>query len=164
MTGDGIIECLRRTHGDAIVAGDAEAAEPWAGCEPAAVAEVAATLRDAPELRCDCLSNVSGVDLAADERIAVVYHLFSYPLRHAFVLKAEVPRAQPSLPSVAGIWPAANWLEREVYDLLGVAFSGHPDLRRIMLPEDWVGHPLRKDYVEQEHYHGISTRRESLLR
>jgi len=61
------------------------------------------------------------------------------------------------------VWPAANWLEREVYDLLGVVFENHGDLRRILLPDDWIGHPLRKDYVEAPEYHGISTIRESML-
>jgi NADH-quinone oxidoreductase subunit C len=67
------------------------------------------------------------------------------------------------MPSVEPVWKSADWLEREQYDLLGVQFEGHPDLRRIMLPDDWVGHPLRKDYVEQADYHQISTTRESPL-
>ena len=72
-------------------------------------------------------------------------------------------RANPVVPTVESVWPAANWLEREAYDLLGVVFSGHSDLRRILLPDDWVGFPLRKDYVEAPEYHGISTVRESML-
>jgi NADH-quinone oxidoreductase subunit C len=79
-------------------------------------------------------------------------------------LKADVPRDAPGLPSVERVWRAAEWLEREIYDLLGVTFAGHPDLRRLLMPEDWIGYPLRKDFVEPEEYHGISTRRESLLR
>ena len=75
-----------------------------------------------------------------------------------------MPREKPEMPSLEAIWKAANWLEREIYDLLGVNFTNHPDLRRLLMPEDWVGYPLRKDFVEPEEYHGISTRRESLLK
>ena len=73
------------------------------------------------------------------------------------MLKVDLPRDNPRVPTLAGVWKVANWQEREVFDLLGVIFEGHSDLRRIMLPEDWVGYPLRKDYVEEEEYHGIST-------
>ena len=131
---------------------------------PAAIRDVCQWLHDEPDLRFDALSNETGVDYKAKNVIQVVYHLYSYPHRHAIVLKADVPRDQPVLPSVEGVWKAANWLEREIYDLLGVVFEGHPDLRRLLMPEDWIGHPLRKDFVEPEEYHGISTRRESLLR
>ncbi len=94
----------------------------------------------------------------------MVYHLFSYTLRHWMVLKVDTPRDNPVVPTVSGVWRAAEWQEREVYDLLGVTFTGHPDLRRILMPEDWPGHPLRKDFVEPQEYHGISTSRESLLK
>lgn len=140
------------------------AAEPWATVGAAALPEACAFLRDDADLRFDCLTSQTAVDRPADEKIEVVYHLFSYPHRHDLVLKVDTPRAAPSVPTVERVWPAANWLERETFDLFGVDFPGHTDLRRIMLPEDWVGHPLRKDYVEPEHYHGIATRRESLLR
>lgn len=136
----------------------------WVVVDATILPEVARYLRDDPELAFDCLSSQTAVDVPAEEKIQVVYHLFSYPHRHALVLKVETPRAAPSVSTLEAVWPAANWLERETFDLFGVDFTGHSDLRRIMLPEDWVGHPLRKDYVEQEHYHGISTRRESLLR
>ena len=80
------------------------------------------------------------------------------------ILKVRTPRDAAEVPTVEGVWKAANWLEREIYDLLGVTFTGHSDLRRLLMPEDWIGYPLRKDFVEPEEYHGISTRRESLLR
>ena len=80
------------------------------------------------------------------------------------ILKVDASRDKPKVPSVETVWKAANWLEREIYDLLGVEFVGHSDLRRLLMPEDWVGHPLRKDFVEPDEYHGISTRRESLLK
>ena len=91
----------------------------------------------------------------------MVYHLYSYPLRHEAVLKVSVPRDRPRLPSAADLWHNANWLEREQYDLLGVVFDGHPDLRRLLLPDDWVGHPMRKDYQEAAEYRGMPTTRPS---
>jgi NADH-quinone oxidoreductase subunit C len=112
----------------------------------------------------DCLSNLTGVDLPDDNQIQVHYNIFSYEFRHQLTLRAGTIRLDPFLPTVCDVWPAANWLERECFDLLGVRFIGHPDLRRILMPEDWVGHPLRKDFVEPDEYHGISTRRESLLK
>lgn len=142
----------------------ATAKDPFIAIQPAALAEVCRFLRDEPELRFDCLSNQSGVDYKAKGHIEVVYHLYSYTHRHWIVLKVDVSRDHAVLPTVQGIWKAANWHEREIYDLLGVTFEGHPDLRRLLMPEDWIGHPLRKDFVEPEQYHGIDTRRESLLR
>jgi len=140
------------------------AKDPFIIVEPSAIVGVCRFLRDDPELRFDCLSNESGVDYKAKGVIEVVYHLYSYPYRHAIALKAEVPRDNPVMPTVEHVWKAANWMEREIFDLLGVTFTGHSDLRRLLMPEDWIGHPLRKDFVEPEEYHGISTRRESLLR
>jgi NADH-quinone oxidoreductase subunit C len=140
------------------------AKDPFIIVEPSAIVDVCRFLRDDPELRFDCLSNESGVDYKAKGVIEVVYHLYSYPHRHAIALKVDVPRDNPVMPTVEHVWKAANWMEREIFDLLGVTFTGHSDLRRLLMPEDWIGHPLRKDFVEPEEYHGISTRRESLLR
>ena len=146
--------------------GDAnlEAKDPWIFIEPDAIAEVGAFLKKDPDLAFDCLSNETGVDYKAEGHIQVVYHLFSYKHRHYIVLKVNAPRDNPVVPTVENVWKAANWLEREIYDLLGVVFEGHCDLRRLLMPEDWIGYPLRKDFVEPEEYHGINTRRESLLR
>jgi NADH-quinone oxidoreductase subunit C len=116
-------------------------------------------LRDDPDTALDCLSNQTGVDYK--DRIEVVYHLFSYKHRHGCILKVKLPREEPVVATVEGIWSAANWMEREIFDLLGVRFEGHSDLRRILMPEDWPGYPLRKDFVEPQEYHGISTVRES---
>jgi NADH-quinone oxidoreductase subunit C len=143
---------------------DLKAKNPSLSVEPTIIVDVCRFLHDEPDLHFDCLSNQSGVDYKAKGQIEVVYHLYSYTHRHQIVLKVDVPRDNPVVPTVEGIWKAANWLEREIYDLLGVTFEGHPDLRRILMPEDWIGHPLRKDFVEPEEYHGISTHRESLLR
>lgn len=110
----------------------------------------------------DCLSDQTAID--QKEFFEVVYNLFSYRYKHSIALKVKLPREEnPKIPTVEGLWPVANWYEREIFDLFGIVFEGHSDLRRIMLPEDWVGHPLRKDYTEQEEYHGISTKRTPLL-
>lgn len=131
--------------------------------DPGAIDAAALFLRDHADLAFDCLSNLSGCDWPARGRIQITYELFSYTHRHSFVLKTDVSRERPEVRTVENVWPAANWLEREVFDLLGVTFLGHSDLRRILLPDDWVGSPLRKDYVEAPEYHGISTVRESVL-
>jgi NADH-quinone oxidoreductase subunit C len=143
---------------------DLKGKDPCIAVEPAAILEVCRFLHDEPDLRFDCLSNQSGVDYKAKGVIEVVYHLYSYAHRHWIVLKVDAARDNPVMPTVETVWKAANWLEREIYDLLGVTFEGHSDLRRLLMPEDWIGYPLRKDFVEPEEYHGISTRRESLLR
>jgi NADH-quinone oxidoreductase subunit C len=143
---------------------DLQAKDPFIRVESPAIVEVCRFLHDESDLQFDSLSNQTGVDYKAKGVIEVVYHLYSYPHRHSIVLKVDVPRDTPVIPTVEGVWNAANWLEREIYDLLGVTFEGHSDLRRLLMPEDWLGHPLRKDFVEPEEYHGISTRRESLLR
>ena len=110
----------------------------------------------------DCLSDLTAVD--RKDRLEVVYHLFSYKHKHSLTVKVSLPREGVAhVETVEGIWSCANWLEREVYDLFGINFDRHSDLRRIMLPDDWVGYPLRKDYKEEEDYHGISTTRPSLL-
>jgi len=108
--------------------------------------EVCTFLRDDPELQFTMLASVSGVDyLPRDPRFEVVYHLLSIPKNARFVLKVEVREEDPKLPTVTDVWPTANWLERETYDFYGIVFTGHPDLVRILLPEEWVGWPLRKD-------------------
>jgi NADH-quinone oxidoreductase subunit C len=131
---------------------------------PGSLVAISSQLRDDPALAFDCLSNLSGVDYPKREVIEVVYHFFSYRHRHTFVVKVAASRDDPKLPTLTGLWSSADWMEREVFDLLGVVFEGHPDLRRILMPEDWPGHPLRKDFVEPETYHGISTSRASLLK
>ncbi len=103
-----------------------------------------------PAFALDYLSYVTGVDYPEQKRIEVVYHLFSMQHRHELLLKVRVPRDDPRVPTVTGIWRAADWHEREAYDLLGIVFEGHPNLRRIMMTDDWVGYPLRKDYVFED--------------
>lgn len=160
----GIHARLRERFPDAVGPLEGEGRNASAVVEPGHIANVCRVAKTEPALRFDCLSNLSGVDYPKLQHIQVVYHLFSYPLRHWMVLKVNAPRDNPVVPTVSGVWRAADWQEREVFDLLGITFTGHPDLRRILMPEDWPGHPLRKDFVEPQEYHGIATSRESLLK
>lgn len=108
--------------------------------------EVCAFLRDDPELDFAALSWISGLDwLPREPRFEVVYNLVSLSNRARLTLKVELPGEDPRVPTLTGLWPGANWLERETYDFYGITFEGHPDLVRILLPEDWSGWPLRKD-------------------
>jgi NADH-quinone oxidoreductase subunit D len=133
--------------------------DPAAVIAPARLLGVARFLRDDPELRMDYLRLITAIDRV--DTIEVVYHLAALTHRHGAVLRVRLPREAPEVASLAGIWPTANWHEREQYDLLGVRFQGHPDLRRLFMPKDWVGHPLRKDYVRPDEYHGIPTSRDA---
>jgi len=164
MTPVEVYQKVKERFGEAIESFNEKALDPYIVVKPDAVVEVCRFLKEDPSLAFDCLSNMSGVDFIKEGKLQVVSHLYSYPHRYSCVVKVDVPRENPTMPSLEGIWKAANWQEREIYDLVGVIFAGHSDLRRILMPEDWVGHPLRKDFVEPEEYHGISTRRESLLK
>jgi NADH-quinone oxidoreductase subunit C len=137
--------------------------DPYLTVSPDAIVEICRFLRDEPSLNFQVLSDLTALDWPKDEKIQIVYHLYSYAEKQQIVLKVDLPRDNPKIATVEGVWKVANWFEREVYDLFGVFFEGHTDLRRIMLPEDWVGYPLRKDYVEQEEYDGISTQRAPLV-
>jgi NADH-quinone oxidoreductase subunit C len=137
--------------------------DPFAVVKPESIVEVCRFLKDDPDLAMDCLMNLGTVDWPKKNQIEVVYHLFSYAKGHGFILKVLLDRAKPEIASVEGVWKSADWLEREQFDLMGVVFTGHPDLRRIMMPDDWVGNPLRKDYKENASWHDISTTRESPL-
>ncbi len=111
------------------------------------IREACAILRDAPELQYNFLSDVTAVDWYPSEpRLEVVYHLLSIARKQRVRLKVRLAGDDAKVESVTSVWPAANYFEREVFDLFGVHFEGHPYLRRIMMPDDWQGHPLRKDY------------------
>jgi NADH-quinone oxidoreductase subunit C len=116
------------------------------------VEAVARALRDTPELGFALLAELTAVDYwPRAPRYELVYILVSIANRQRLRMKVRVPNDEAHVATVAGIWPAANWLEREVWDLFGIAFDGHPDPRRLLMPEDWEGHPLRKDYPVQIH-------------
>jgi NADH-quinone oxidoreductase subunit C len=115
--------------------------------DAAAIRDVLAFLRDAPEHRYDALIDVTAVDRVHDEGVFEVIYVLRAPARsEKLVVKAKVSAADPRLPSVTSLWKMANWAEREVWDMFGVRFDGHPDLRRILMYEPFDGHPLRKTY------------------
>jgi len=176
MTSADITDILELTFNSRIKSKNLEAIDPFVVIEPGDLVDICRFLRDDPCLRFELLNCISGVDyLEPDAKKApkagfephmeVVYHLQSFTHKHRIVLKIILPRWKdgkegqlPEVPSVTSIWAAADWHEREVYDLSGVYFTGHPDLTRILLSDDWVGHPLRKDYEFPLEYHGIRGR------
>jgi len=177
MTHAEIIALLEAQFGAAITTKNAEALDPFVTVDTAKLGEVALFLRDDARLKFEILNDVSGVDyLEIDPKklakagfephLEVVYHIssFSFPGRR-FTVKVVLPRWKdgvvgqlPEVPSLCGVWRTADWQEREVYDLIGVRFLGHPDMTRILLGDDWVGHPLRKYYEFPLEYHGIRCR------
>lgn len=117
------------------------------GIERGSIREACALLRDEPHLRYNFLSDLTCVDWYPSEpRFEIVYHLLSIPRKARLRVKVRLTGDDPHLESVTPVWAAANFFEREVFDLFGIYFEGHPYLRRILMPEDWEGHPLRKDY------------------
>ncbi|MGQ9503755.1 MAG: NADH-quinone oxidoreductase subunit C [Thermogutta sp.] len=170
-----IFQQLKERFGEAVRPGNFSALDPWIEVNPDDLPEVCRFLRDDASLRFEMLNCITAVDyLEVDSKkaatppftphIELIYHLSSIKFRHRLVLKVMLPRWHdgiagklPRVPTVSRIWRTAEWHEREVYDLSGIEFIGHPDLRRILCPEDWVGHPLRKDYQMPSEYHGIRT-------
>jgi NADH-quinone oxidoreductase subunit C len=122
--------------------------------EPSSVRDLAFFLRDEPELAFDSLLLISSLD-NGDGSLSVVYHIESTKHAHQLTLKVILPIEVPSVPSVTDIWLHANWQEREAWDMMGIRFEGHPDHRRILLEDDYPGHPLRKDFKEPDFYHGM---------
>ena len=164
---------LSQSHASSLVALQTESLDPWIEIRPEGLLDVCRTLKNESDLSFDYLHCITAVDyLETDPKklaqtawqphIELIYHLSSMQHRHKLVLKTKLPRFKegtvgelPEIASVAGVWKTADWHEREEYDLVGIRFVGHPDFRRILCPEDWVGHPLRKDYVMSEEYHGV---------
>lgn len=172
-----IISLLEAQFGAAITAKKTDGLDPFVVIDPPKIVEVSTFLRDDPRLKFEILNDISGVDYLEtdakkaakagfDPHIEVVYHLssFTFPGRR-FTFKLVLPRWKgntpgqlPEVPTVTSVWRTADWQEREVYDLIGVFFQGHPNLVRILLSDDWVGYPLRKDYEFPLEYHGIRCR------
>ncbi|MBM7095598.1 MULTISPECIES: NADH-quinone oxidoreductase subunit C [Alteribacter] len=115
--------------------------------------QVAQLLHNDPELKFNFLSCLTGIDY--EEHMEVIYNLYSIPHDYYLYVKVKTPRDTPSVQSVQPIWKTADWLERETYDLLGIEFPGHYNLKRILLDDDWEGHPLRKDYVTDKKALGL---------
>jgi len=160
-----VIEALAGAFPEAHEVEDPDAlGSPTVRLHDATMLEVLAWLRDDDATRFDLLSSVTAVDWTERApRFDIVYHLYSLPHRHRLTAKVRCD-ADPGVPSVVPIWPAADWLERETFDLYGVKFREHPDLRRVFLPEDWEGHPLRKDYPLEGPNLELLTRQQAAFR
>jgi NADH-quinone oxidoreductase subunit C len=148
---------LAGQFGDKITATNVEVLQPFAVVTADALLEVATFCKTDPALALDNLMNLSGADYLKETppRMEVVYHLYSYTHDHLFVLKVHTPREDAVVPSLESLYGVANWHEREAFDMYGIRFAGNSDLRRILLPDDWVGFPLRKDWVDPEFYNGM---------
>lgn len=151
-------------------AGSAPNGAQWIAVEPRDASAVAIFLKSDPELSFRSLCCLSGIDLLkfppsekdgpVRDDLVCAYDLHSLEHGHELRVKVFAPRLGPVVPSVESVWGVAGFFEREIYDLLGVEFPGHHDLRRILTPQDWIGHPLRKDYVYPESYGGVELKRE----
>ena len=146
---------------DAVFEVKKEGLQPSLYINPLFIKQVTAFLRDDPAYYMDFLSSISAVDYYPDGYFEVVYHLSSIIKGTQLCLKVKLEDLRgtdelPEVDSVSAIWRTAEWHERECFDLMGIFFRGHPDLRRILLPDDWEGFPLRKDYKDMEEYHGIA--------
>ena len=152
MDGAAILDRLRTRFGAAVAATHAHRGDHTAVVERAAIADVLRFCRDDAELGFDMLMDLTDVDYLKfpgredGPRFEVVYHLYSVPHNSRLRLKVRVPESDVVVPSVTSVWSTANWHEREAFDMLGIRFADHPDLRRIYMPDDYPGHPLRKDF------------------
>ncbi|RWY50931.1 NADH-quinone oxidoreductase subunit C [Mucilaginibacter gilvus] len=162
MSFDEIKLLLTDKFGDSIITGEERTGmQPALLIEADRIADVCLELRNNPRTYFDFLSCLSGVDYGVEAgRFGVVYHLSSIPYNLQLVLKISKPNDRdleelPSFPSITSVYRASDWHEREAYDMLGIYFEGHPDLRRLLMPDDWEGFPLRKDYANAEYYKGI---------
>ena len=169
-TPEEIFEILKAEFQDAVIEIDSELPiEPIIIVDPLKINKVAQFLRDNEELQFDSLMNLSGVDDNNAEKVtaedgtvsmqggtfSVYYHLHSTIIDHKVTLRVITNKDKPEVESVDPVWKASTWHEREAYDMYGIIFLNHPDLRRILLPDDWEGYPLRKDYENPEYYDGM---------
>ncbi|MFI5158899.1 MAG: NADH-quinone oxidoreductase subunit C [Sphingobacteriales bacterium] len=162
MSFEGIKALLAARFGAEVIIGEETAGlQPALLIQPDRIKDVCLELRNNPETYFDFLSCLSGVDYGVEAgKFGVVYHLASIPYKTQLTLKISKENNRdladlPSFPSIVSVYRSADWHEREAYDMLGIFFEGHPDLRRILMPDDWEGFPLRKDYKNAEFYKGI---------
>lgn len=154
MSPQELYDDLKARFGDAIGEFKPDAVQPWIAVSEKRVRDVCAFLRDEASFAFDYLSCLSGVDYP-DGRLGVVYHLYSMSRKHKIVLRTFCTREHPHIQSVSAVWGTANWHEREAYDMFGIIFDEHPDLRRILCGDDYPGYPLRKDFKVPEFYNGM---------
>jgi len=171
-----LFDRLKAKFGDKISGGNLQAIDPWIEVTPGGLVDVCQYLKTEPDLQFNLLNCITVVDYFEPDpkkaakatfqpHLELVYHLSSVTKKHSLVLKVMLPRWKndqpgelPEVPTVSNVWRTADWHEREVFDLSGVHFAGHANLRRILCPEDWEGYPLRKDYEMPLEYHGMRGR------
>lgn len=168
LTLESILERIKERDPQSVI-GTAPNGARWIRVTPSRILDVARLLKDDSALCFEQLCCLTGVDLlkyfappdvSPSEQFACVYDLYSVSLGHSVRLKVKVPRSAPEVPSVESVWGVASFFEREIFDLYGVVFAGHHDLRRLLLPPDWEGYPMRKDYEYPLAYGGVEFRRE----
>ncbi|WP_345269777.1 NADH-quinone oxidoreductase subunit C [Nibrella viscosa] len=168
MTFDDIRTLLDKQFSGSVLSANTQNPQPYLVVSAEHIADICRFLKQDERLFFDLLACISAIDngpAAAGAPVGtmeVVYNLTSIPYGHNLMIKVVVERNTdeeplPTIPSVSHIWRTADWHEREAFDLIGIRFTGHPDLRRILMPTDWEGHPLRRDYKDPERYHGIRT-------
>ncbi len=162
MTTAAISQLLKNKFGESVILEeDFTGLQHALSIQPSLISEVCLFLRDCPETYFDFLSCLSAVDYGIEQQqFGVVYHLLSMTKNFQLVLKVKINNNResnnlPEVPTVSNVWKTADWHEREAYDLMGIVFTGHSDMRRILCPDDWEGFALRKDYQEAEAYKGI---------
>lgn len=154
MTFDDIASQLQNRFPKAVLQIEDTKPEKSIKLDPSSIMEVVRFLKE--EAHFETLGDLCGVDYPSLPAFCVVYHLQSYAHKLVIRLKCYLPRTEEaSIQSITSLFKGANWLEREVYDMVGIKFTGHPEMRRILCPEDWTGHPLRKDYVTPDYYNGM---------
>jgi len=176
MAGQNLLDRLKGKFGNKISGSNLQAIDPWIEVMPAGLVEVCQYLKTDPDLQFNLLNCITAVDYfepdpkkaakaGFEPHLELVYHVSSVTKKHSLVVKVMLPRWKndqpgelPEVPTVTGVWRTADWHEREVFDLSGVNFIGHPRLNRILCPEDWEGYPLRKDYEMPLEYHGMRGR------
>jgi NADH-quinone oxidoreductase subunit C len=159
-----ICKLLNATFGDAVEDTVLDARRPYAQIAPERWVEVATFLRDHEALELNLLRAITSIDLLSENKLACAYDLMHVSLvepgalitaTREFAIRVVTDRDKPVVPTVSHVWPAADWHEREAYDMMGIHFENHPDLRRILCCDDWEGYPLRKDYEFPLEYNGI---------
>jgi len=161
MNSDEIIKRVKENFATAVLETNTEIKQPYLIIEKDKIHDVIEFAKNDEKLKFDFLRSLSGVD--TENSFFLVYHLYSYPLKQEIVIKCKISRDDPKIDTVSDIYGAADWHERETFDLFGIIFNNHKDLKRILLPPDWVGHPLRKDYKEPKEYRGITHKRENKI-
>ena len=154
MSPQEIHDNLKAKFGDAILEAKLDALQPWIRVDDHRIKEICLFLHDEPTFQFDFLMCLSGIDYN-NGTLGAVYHLSSMSHKHKIVLKATCPKDNPRIQSVSSVWGTANWHEREAYDMYGIVFDEHPDMRRILCPDDYPGFPLRKDFKVPEFYNGM---------